>query len=51
MAIILEKHWKNKIESYRYINEIIIMIMGVYAPEQEKKEETGKFYKNNYRNK
>lgn len=51
----VESQWKIKIDSYSYINEIILTtilsvdkgdltIIGVYAPEEGKKGEIEKFY-------
>lgn len=55
VAILANNKWKNKITSYTYVNERIITtrfkidrghlnIIGVYAPEDGKKEDTVKFY-------
>lgn len=55
VAILIDHKWKTRIESYKYINERIVevrfrisrgylTIIGVYAPEEGKKEETDIFY-------
>jgi len=56
VAILIDKKWTPKIESYSYINERIVTtrlkfdrghltVIGVYAPEEGKKEETENLYK------
>lgn len=55
VAILIDNKWKSKIVNYTYINERILItrlkidrghltILGVYAPEEGKKEETQTFY-------
>ena len=55
VAILIDRKWKNKLESYTYINERIVTarfrverghmtVIAVYAPEEGKKEETKQFY-------
>lgn len=57
VAILIDKKWKNKLHSYTFINDRILMtrfnierghltIIGVYAPEEGKKEDTEEFYEN-----
>lgn len=55
VAILVDNKWKTRIEYYTYVNERIITvrlkvdrghltIIGVYAPEEGKKQETEQFY-------
>lgn len=55
VAILIHNRWRNKIESYTYINERLVItrlkisrghltIIGAYAPEEGKTEETELFY-------
>lgn len=51
VAILLTKEWKNKIQSYSYVNDTIVTTKlkidkgtWEYDPEEEKKKEPEKFY-------
>lgn len=55
IAILIDNQWENKIQSYAYINKKIVRttlkirrgyltIIGTYATEEGKKEETEEFY-------
>lgn len=55
VATIVDEKWKTRIESYAFIDERILttifkiprgqlVVIGVYAPEEGKKEETAEFY-------
>jgi hypothetical protein len=56
VAILVNKKWRNRITSYEYISERIVitklkidrehlMIIGVYAPEEGRREQTSGFTK------